>query len=73
LIPVIDYRKRRFYHKDVNWCKSHENLEGKGIMIGHSQMGEIEIPKNVAIEIFANYLTENGFVVSECEWKSEQG
>jgi len=64
LIAIIDYRKKRYYHRDLHWCKSHENTKGEGILIGHSQMGEIEIPENVAVEIFTNYLTEHGYVIS---------
>ena len=67
MIPVIDYRKRRYYHRDLNTCKSHENKEGEGIMIGHSQMGEMEIAHNVAVEIFANYLTKHGYKVINAE------
>jgi hypothetical protein len=73
VVTVYDYRKKRYYHRELHCCKSHENMTGDGILIGHQQFGEIEIPKNVAIEIFANYLTKNGFVVSECEWQAEPG
>ncbi len=63
MLAQIDYRKRRYYHKDLHTCKSHENRDGDGIMIGHSQMGEVEIPMNVAVEIFTNYLQEHGYAV----------
>ena len=67
MVTVLDYRKKRYYHKELHWCKSHENLSGEGILIGHSQMGEIEIPENVAIEIFVNYLQEHGYKVIDAK------
>lgn len=63
MVTVFDYRKRRYYHRDLHYCKSHENTKGDGILIGHSQMGEIEIPENVAVELFTNYLQERGYKV----------
>ena len=64
MIPVIDYRKKRFYSKELHGiCRSNTNREGEGILIGHQQMGELEIPLDRAEEIFVSFLREHGWMV----------